>query len=400
MAAWVAASVLTTAVHFTAISRTARIDVPLACAATASLICFWKALGAKPQAVWVLLSAAAAAAGVMLKGPIALALIGPTAVVWLFLHPKPTDGNRWALPFSHMLLGTATVFALSAPWFFWVNHATGGEFLRVFFWHHNVERFAGTSATLASHPWWYYVPRFAADFLPWTPAGTILGAWAIRRRSWEGEAPAAPPAQLLSVGGSAGASPSERDPLLRFGLVWFVAMFVVLSTAQFKRADYLLPLFPGAAIALGCAAEAWLATRSARTAFAAKWLLGIVAACSLVGWQVMSFVVEPAEQAKEEKRAFAEMIRSHAPPPHEILLFRTEPHLLAFHLGRPILSRVEWHDLNDWASAPGPHFVVMPPEYVEFAQQIVRSRKLVEVGRLGDYTADKPPRPLVFLRVE
>ena len=126
----------------------------------------------------------------------------------------------------------------------------------------------------------------------------------------------------------------------------------------------------------------------------------IVVACSLAGWQVMSFVVEPAEQAKEEKRAFAEMIRSHAPPPHEVLLFRTEPHLLAFHLGRPIFSRVEWHDLNDWASAPGPHYIVMPPEYVEFAQHIVRSRKLVEVGRLADYTAEKPPRPLVFLRVE
>ncbi len=378
MAAWVAAIVLTTAVHFTAISRTARIDLPLACAATASLICFWKALGAKPQVGWVLLSAFAAAAGVMLKGPIALALIGPTAVVWLLIRSKSTDGTRWALPISHMLLGTVTVFALAAPWFLWVNHATGGEFFRVFFWHHNVERFAGTSPTLASHPWWYYVPRFAVDFLPWTPALAYLGISTTRARR----------------------ASKVPDPLLRFGLVWFVAMFVVLSTAQFKRADYLLPLFPGAAIALGCAAEAWLATRSARTAFAAKWLLGIVAACSLVGWQVMSFVVEPAEQAKEEKRAFAEMIRSHAPPPHEILLFRTEPHLLAFHLGRPILSRVEWHDLNDWASAPGPHFVVMPPEYVEFAQQIVRSRKLVEVGRLGDYTADKPPRPLVFLRVE
>ncbi len=383
VAAWVAAIVLATAVHFTAISRTARIDVPLACAVTASLICFWKALTAKPQVSWVLLSAFAAAAGVMLKGPIALALIGPAAVVYLAVE-------RRFLPLWCIALGTVTVFALAAPWFVWANYATGGEFFQIFFWHHNVERFAGTSPTLASHPWWYYVPRFAVDFLPWTPALAMLGLWnhfsPARRASKDETRP------LLAR--------RAGDAHFRFGLVWFATMFLVLSMAHFKRADYLLPLFPGAAIALGCAAEAWLATRSARTAVAAKWLLGIVVACSLVGWQLMSFVVEPAEQAKEEKRAFAEMIRSHAPPPLEVLLFRTEPHLLAFHLGRPILSRVEWHDLNDWASAPGPHFVVMPPEYAAFAQHIVRSRKLVEVGRLADYTAEKPPRPLVFLRVE
>jgi hypothetical protein len=80
------------------------------------------------------------------------------------------------------------------------------------------------------------------------------------------------------------------------------------------------------------------------------------------------------------------------------MLFRAESHLLALRLGRPLLTRVEWHDLNDWLAEPGPHFVVMPPEYVYPAQQIVRSRKLVEAARLGDFTPDPPPRPLVLLR--
>ena len=393
VAAWVAAVALATAVHFTAISRTARIDIPLTCAVTASLLAFYRCVSppiAKPQAIWVLLSAIGAAIGVLLKGPIALALIGPTAVVWLIAE------RRW-LPLSLILLGTVTVFALASPWFFWANDATHGEFFRVFFWHHNIERFAGTSPTLASHPWWYYAPRFAADFLPWTPALVFLGVWYVRRS----QSPArsvtkgsAPPVLTRRAG-------EKPDPPLRFGRVWFATMFVVLSTAQFKRADYLLPLFPGAAISLGCAAEAWLASRiNPRTVRAAKWVFGLVTVGSLIGWQVMAFVVEPADQAKEEKRNFAEMIRTHAPPPNEVMLFRAESHLLAFHLGRPLLTRVEWHDLNDWLAEPGPHFVVMPPEYVYPAQQIVRSRKLVEVGRLEDYTPGKPPRPLVFLRTE
>ena len=176
-------------------------------------------------------------------------------------------------------------------------------------------------------------------------------------------------------------------------------MVGILSTAQFKRADYLLPAFPGAAIALGCAAEAWLRCRACRfTIRAAKWGLGVILVGIVVAWCVMTFYVEPAQQAHEEKRAFAEMIRSHAPRPNEVLLFRVESHLLAFHLGRPLHTLVDWGELNRRLAEPGPHFVVMPPEYVYPAGQILTSRKLEVVARLEDFTPAKPPRPLVFLR--
>jgi hypothetical protein len=309
---------------------------------------------------------------VVLKGPIALALVGPAAVAWLAVKPR---GDRWALPPLAAALGVTVVLLLAAPWFVWADHATGGEFARVFFWHHNVERFAGTSPTLASHPVWYYLPRFAADFLPWTPVLAALGWWAGRAGGW------------------------RADPLFRFGVVWTATMFVVLSAAQFKRADYLLPLYPGAAIVLGCSADRWLASRTdPRTGRRARWGFAVVLAGVAVGWGVMTAVVEPAEQAKEEKRAFAEFIRSRAPAPAPVLLFRAESHLLAFHLGRPLTTRVEWHDLAAWLDEPGPRYVVMPPEYVYPAGEIVRRRKLVEVGRLEQFTGAKLPRPLVFLR--
>jgi len=401
-AAWIAAASLATSVHFTAISRTARIDVPLTCAVTAGLLLMHRRS-------W--LAAFPIAAGVLLKGPIAVALIGPVGVILFWKSSSRTDGRRWTLPFA-MVLGVV----LSLPWFLWADRITQGEFYRVFIVHHHVERFAGTSPTLASHPWWYYVPRFAVDFLPWTPA-LLLAA----RRASKG-----------------------LDSHARFGLIWFSSMFVVLSTAHFKRADYLLPLYPGAAIALGCLAESWLRSRKAdrpnvvrhsvaggvgddSRSCATFEKVSVQAACAslnasdrprhgvadyvpntifailglaLAGWLVMSFVVEPREQAREEKRRFAEMIREVAPSPNEVLLFRTEPHLLAWHLGRPIRSRVEWHDLREFCDPPGTRYIVMPPEYVAFAQHIVTSRKLVEAARLDEYTADKPSRPLVLLRTE
>ena len=301
----------------------------------------------------------------MLKGPVALALIGPTALVLVLLGAR----LRW----RSAILGTLVVAGLALPWFVWANHATGGEFVRVFFWHHNVARFAGTSATLASHPWWYYAPRFAIDFLPWTPALAFLLVWGIRS--------------------------GRTDRVFRFGVVWFVVMVAVLSAAKFKRADYLLPAFPGAAIALGCAAESWLSSRSnPRSGRAARWAFGLTVAGVVVGWQVMTFVIEPAEEARQEKRAFAAVIREHAPAPAQILLFRTESHLLAFHLGRPVHTLVEWGELNDRLAEPGPHFVVTPPEYAAEAAAILPHHPMAVVARLDEYTRAAPPRPLVFLR--
>ena len=185
----------------------------------------------------------------------------------------------------------------------------------------------------------------------------------------------------------------------RFALVCFLVMFGVMSTAHFKRADYLLPAYPFAAMALSCQAEAWLQTRtSGRSIRLAGWLFGGTLAAVAVGWVVMTSVVEPREEAKEEKRRFAEVIRAQAPAPNTILQFRMESHLLSYHLGRPVYTFVEWSELKELLAEPGPHFVVMPPEYVFAASQIITSRRLVEVARLADYTAARPSRPLVFLR--
>ena len=57
-----------------------------------------------------------------------------------------------------------------------------------------------------------------------------------------------------------------------------------------------------------------------------------------------------------------------------------QSHLLSYHLGPPLHTLVEWGELNERLAAPGPHFVVMPPEYVFAANEIVTSRKLVEVA--------------------
>jgi 4-amino-4-deoxy-L-arabinose transferase-like glycosyltransferase len=373
--------VLATANHFTGISRTARIDVPLTCAVAASLLAF--RLGCHPRTHrlssrlgWHVVAALAAAVAVMSKGPVGLALICPAAAAWLLLEwlTLPRD-ERPHLPMASLVMISGIVALVALPWFVWANRATDGEFFQVFFWHHTIARFTGSSPQLATHPWWYYVPRFAVDFLPWTPALLVAVLWSIRSGHW------------------------KRDGLFRFSAMAFAVIVLVLSAARFKRADYLLPAYPFAAMAVAAAIPAWLDSRPRPSSVrVAQWAFGAAVVASTVGWLVMMVVVEPAEQAREEKRRFAEMIRTHAPAPATILQFRMESHLLSYHLGRPVHTFVEWGELNELLARPGPHFVVMPPEYVYPAGQIATSRKLVPIARLDEYTRGKPSRPLVFLR--
>ena len=389
VAAVVAMIALATANHYIGIARTARIDVPLTCAITCSLLAFYR--GCRPLNVtkvqeesrhwftpiaWHFLAAVAAAIAVMLKGPVGPALIGPAALLWLVMERYSQTGpDRPRVPIASWLMIPIVAATLGLPWFIYANETTNGEFFRVFFWHHTVDRFTGNSPLLASHPWWYYAPRFAVDFLPWTPLLNCLALWSIRTGRW------------------------RSDPHFRIAFLSCMTMIFVLSTAQFKRSDYLLPAFPFAAIALGCAAETWLTSRiSSNAVRAGRWVFGGLIGAAVVCWLAMLFVIEPTEQKRETKRKFAALIRSHAPAPHTILQFRMESHLLTYHLGRPVYTFMEWHELNEILAQPGPHFVVMQAEYVYPASEIIKSRKLIEIARGQEFAVGKPVRPLVFLR--
>src|SRR5262249_19940648 len=181
----------------------------------------------------------------------------------------------------------------------------------------------------------FYFPQFASDFLPWTvlllPA--LFLSW---RRGW-----------------------LRTDPDARFGLTWFAAVGLVLSLSRFKRADYLLPAYPGAALFLGCALCRW--SRRTRRA-GAVWLVPAVAGLAVLAWVVRIGWWLPAQESFRDYRAFAAAVRRLAPQPRPVVFFRTEAHALAFHLGRPLDVLVQWEKLHDRVARPGMHYVVMPPD--------------------------------------
>jgi len=378
----IAAAVLATALHFTWLARIGRIDMPLTLSVTVALGGFHLARGRPAGTRRLLLLAAylAAATAVLLKGPIGLVL--PVAVMsgCLMLElglPQPQRWRTWIAVLSELGVwwGAPLVAALTLPWFVWANRVTGGEFYRIFLWHHNIERGLGGSH-LRTNPWWFYLPQFVGDFLPWSLLFPLAVWWSYRRGSWRTDAEA------------------------RFGLVWFVGVMLVLSCSRFKRADYLLPAYPGAAMFLGCIGQHWLsalAPKQRRRAVAGfAGLVGIMVGIWLVRveWQL------PARESYRDYRAFAMRIRQFAPPSTEIVLFRTESHPLAFHLGRPLAIVVQWAELNARLRQPGTHYFVTPPQYAEESTRYLPGLHLERVLSNTDLSGGEHEHPLVLLRAD
>jgi 4-amino-4-deoxy-L-arabinose transferase-like glycosyltransferase len=400
----IAAAMLLTMLHYTWLGRVGRIDMPLSLTSSVVMTAFYLGHCAMIESResrawrWFLLAYVAAGHVALLKGPIGIVLCAAGIGAYLLLErrlPAPWKPMEWLGVLRRYGLGWGIVVVLliAAPWYLSANFRTGGAFFDVFFWKHNLERGLG-GGSLAAHPWWFYAPRLAIDTAPWSLLLPIV-AWLCVRRGWW-----------------------ACDSEARFGLTWLVAMLVILSCSQFKRADYLLPAYPGAALFLGSTTERWLAESANKKILAA--VFASVVACCLAGWVVFAGLLtssspyvlpwEARAQADDlvhgkrrraygdAEKQFAAEIRRRAPAPQLILFFRTEDHALAFHVGRPIDTILEWENLDTWAARPEIYHIVMPSEYAAQWPKRLKKGRLTEVICSAIRGGSNHSDPLVLLR--
>jgi 4-amino-4-deoxy-L-arabinose transferase-like glycosyltransferase len=385
VAGLLAALILATGIHFPWLARIGRIDMPLTLAVTAAGIAFALALlrsddfanrarstRVSPTRLLrarLVLGYVACAAGVLLKGPIGLALPGAIAAAML------TAERRWsAWRDLRPIRGLLLVLAIVAPVYLWLEHVSQGQFAREFLWHHNVERGLGGSR-LRSHPAWLYLPYLLLYMLPWS-ALLPFAVWSCVR--------------LLRLKGSS----EKPDRVARAGLAWLLGVVALLSLASFKRADYLLPAYPGAAILLGCWLERLLATAWGRATFAG---VACAAALMVAGWAARIAVFLPREEPYRDYRPFASLVRRQAGD-GPVVFFRAEAHALAFRVGQPVEQVVEWPRLRQRLSGPGPHWLVAPPRELAEMPGRLSGFELTEAGRTTDLAGGRHERPLVLLR--
>jgi 4-amino-4-deoxy-L-arabinose transferase-like glycosyltransferase len=427
-----AALILASCLHFTWLARVGRIDMPLTMTITFALgSLYFGNLDGGARLRWHAFGYTSLGVGLLLKGPIALVLPAVVGGVAWLLQRMTNDEARMTKElrmtkhemtrirrslvalsavssscfgiFRHSCFvirhfgttslwwGIPLMLAIAAPWYVWANLRTDNQLWEVFFWYHNVERGLGGSEVLKARPWWFYVPHMFYDMLPWSLA--IPGAiyWFYHNREF------------------------RNDDAACLGLIWFAAIGLFFSCMSFKRADYLLPAYPGMAIFLGASAERWWRQRCRPEAQARTESESLICASSserfskfawasffailfvyAVGWNAYDIWFIPAEEKAWPYRAMAQEIRRHTQGP--VIFFRAESHPLMYHLGRPVDTILEWENLEWWVNRPMPIYIVMPIDSARNWRDHLGSGSLEEVLHTIDYVNAKRHRPLVVLR--
>lgn len=157
--------------------------------------------------------------GVLAKGPVAGLM--PLLIVALFLTLM-RDWKSWTL--FHPFKGAAIALLIAAPWYIVVGILTQGEWLEGFIFRHNIERFTDPLQGHKGFPGLYIISVLAGWF-PWSgllAAMVALGAWRIKAL--------------------------REEPLRLFLLCWMGVYILFFSVARTQLPNYVLPLFPAAAM--------------------------------------------------------------------------------------------------------------------------------------------------------
>ncbi len=230
------------------------LDMLLTACLTLALVGVWRAWEGGGDRRWVRLASVATALGVLVKGPVAVLLVGAVAALFLLTH----GGWRALRPWCDWR-GLALGAAIALPWFAiasWRDPA---------FWHYFIieQHFVRfTSQKQHREPFWFFLPVVLGALAPWSLAAAFdpgLARGLLDPRRWA--------------------------PATRFLALWAVVIVGFFSLSHTKLVTYALPALPPLAILLarlllhglavgrtaGLARAAWLLTIGAP-------VLGLVAA--------------------------------------------------------------------------------------------------------------------------
>jgi 4-amino-4-deoxy-L-arabinose transferase-like glycosyltransferase len=236
--------ILASAILFCGAAHFANPDALLVAFTTLTLALFWYDYSGGCRSLYFLLGATYGLA-VLVKGPVGLVL--PVFAIGLFL--------LWRWQLRRLLdprgLGVALLFCLVAlPWYVWVGLETKGVWLVQFFMKHHADR---VLSPLENHggPLFYYVIVLFVGLAPWS-AFLLPTLWQTINQLRKGRKGSEQPEE---------ATPADADggprSAVQFLLCWAVAFFLPFSVVQTKLPNYILPLYPAAAILLAWFLDAW-----------------------------------------------------------------------------------------------------------------------------------------------
>src|SRR5262249_29510679 len=247
-AALLGAVVLGTSVGVVGAAHFANPDA-LLLAFTTLALALWFRFWQTDKGAWLYAAAVACGLAVLAKGPVGVVL--PAAVTFVFL--------LWQRQLGRLLdlrgVEAALVFVLvAAPWYVWVGLETKGQFLREVAGREHLGRFLEVMERHAGSPLYYLVA---------VVVGLFPSAGFFR------------PAAARALGDPRGGPEGGERAGVRFLVVWFAVYFVFFSVAATKLPNYVLPLYPAAALLTARTLERWRAGEHAL----AGWVMPVSLAC-------------------------------------------------------------------------------------------------------------------------
>jgi 4-amino-4-deoxy-L-arabinose transferase-like glycosyltransferase len=294
------------------VARLLLLDGLLTLCVTLSLLCGFEAVRTgRLQRGWWLAAAVASGLGFLTKGPISEVLLFVPLFAFAWLN-RTTARVGW----KQVALFLGIVFSVNLPWYVAI-YLRQPEFLRHFFWDHNVMRFLQPFDHL--QPVWYYVPILLGGFLP----GVVLAVSYARN--------------LLRTE-AANPNISQAGGFWLLAGLWCVMFF---SFSGSKLPTYILPAFPPLCLALGeyVARSRWnhaLATR------------GLIAGFALL-LVAVHYVGLPWYARERSPMGRPELVEKFVTDPNTVVVtYPRDCNSVAFYTGRSDLQTVRTKDVNQF----------------------------------------------------
>jgi 4-amino-4-deoxy-L-arabinose transferase-like glycosyltransferase len=183
---------------------------------------------ARPSLAPIAIFWTAIAAGILIKGPLILMVVGLAAVTLSIIDRSA----RW-LTALRPLPGIAWMFLLVLPWFIAIYARVGSQFLVASVGEDMLAKVTSSQETHGAPPGLYVLLFFATFFPASMLAGLAVPAvWAVR-----------------------------REPAARFLLAWLVPSWIVFELVVTKLPHYVLPLYPAIAVLIAGAVETKVLSR-------------------------------------------------------------------------------------------------------------------------------------------
>ena len=253
-AAWYALLMLPASVAMIGFSRAASPDMLFAGLLAASMAMAVEILQrARPGPILRIAFGFFLGAATLAKGPAALILAGGATLLWAAVT------RQWRAPlrFLHPLI--VFVFCVTAlPWYI-LCALRNPDFLRVFIWQHNFQRYL-TPVFEHRQPFWFFGPILLLAILPWLPflfPAIARGIHRVRENDWTHS-----PGCFLAC--------------------WTIFPLLFFSLSQSKLPGYILPSIPPLFVLLGHT----VASAFERDKKSLSWTIGSIGLIFMIGLMV------------------------------------------------------------------------------------------------------------------